>query len=166
MKRNQKDELQFTSYLTCAGHDEMSAASAVGHVPLVSQEAVWMLLSYKPTEVQEPPEACYSQLMHSPNLPLLFSSPCSSSLSLSPLSFLSSPFSMSYCSLSYTLPLFQVLTTLFHHASFPLPALSHVHMHSHIYTDCGSYHNSMQPPPHSSKAVYKCLWLALTHILI
>lgn len=54
------------------GHDITAAAFAAGHVSLVGQGALWMLLSYQQTEVQEPPQACYSQLMHSPPF-LLFS---------------------------------------------------------------------------------------------
>lgn len=33
------------------GQDEASAALDAGHVSLMGQEAAWMLLSYKPTEV-------------------------------------------------------------------------------------------------------------------
>lgn len=160
--------LKFTSFYMCADHDEVSAAFDAGHVSLVGQEAVWMLLSYKPTEVQEPPEACYSQLMHSPNLPLRFSSLCHA------------------LPLSLSLPLFPKLC-FFHELLLsskhppPLSSANHspsprcfppacsvtrAHALTHIHRNCGSYHNSMQPPPHSSEAVYKCLWLALTHILI
>lgn len=47
-------------FFMCADHDEVPASFDAGHVSLLGQEAVWMLLGYKQTEVQEPPEACYS----------------------------------------------------------------------------------------------------------
>lgn len=130
----------FVALFKSADHDEASAACGAGHVSLVGQQSLWMLLSYQPTEVQELPQACYSQLMHSLSLPLRDSSPSRAlPLCLIPsLSFLSCPsFSMSYCSLHlpYPLPLPRVLTTLLHHALFLPPALSYVHMHLHTHTD-------------------------------
>lgn len=152
----------------------MPAACAAGHVSLCGWEAAWMLLSYQPTEVQEPPEACYSRLMHSLHLPLHLCSlsvsrslSCSSSPSLShPFFPKLSPFSMSCCPLhlqTFPLPrVSQVLTTLLQQALSLLLALTC----TRTRRNCGSNHNSVQPPPHSSKALCKCLWLALTHILI
>lgn len=171
-KENTKICFYLHMHIKCAEHDERSVTLAGGHVSLMGDGSAWMLLSYKPSEVQEPPEACYSQLMHSPNLPLRFSSLCHAlPFCLFPsLSFLSSPFSMSCCPLhlSNPLPRSEVLTTLLHRALFLPLTLSHVHTHSRTDThrNCGSYHNSVQPPPHSSEAVCKCFWLALTHILI
>lgn len=151
---------------------------------VMCHSAAWMLLIYQPTEVQEPPEACYSQLIHSLTTttppPLLFSLSCSSLLSLTlpffpKLSFIfpwATALSISQFlpPLTLSLSLSQALTTLLHRALFLPLALTHVHMHMHSLTEthrnCGSNHNSKQPPPHSSEAVCKCLWLALTHILI
>lgn len=137
-KENTKICFYLHMHIKCAEHDERSVTLAGGHVSLMGDGSAWMLLSYKPSEVQEPPEACYSQLMHSPNLPLRFSSLCHAlPLCLFPsLSFLSSPFSMSCCPLhlSNPLPHSEVLTTLLHRALFLPLTLSHVHTHSRTDT--------------------------------
>lgn len=110
------------------------------------------------------PEASNSQLMHSPSLPLCLFSP-SHALPLCLFPKLSLFFHELQLSLHppNPLPLPQVLTTLLHHALLFPPALSHVHMHkrtrTHTRTHSNAqrhthiYHNSVQPPPHSSKAV-------------
>ena len=109
-----------------------------------------------PTEVQELPEASNSQLMHSPHLPLCLSSPSHAlPLCLFPsLSFLSSPFSMSYCSLHLTNPL--PPTSSANHSPQPhsfLRACSHMCTHTHAERPTHTY----KPPPHSCKAVCNCL---------
>lgn len=122
----------------------------------VTQEAAWMLLIYHPTEVQEPPEACYSQLMHSLNLPLHFYSPSHAlpCCILPSLSFLSSPlFSMSYCTLHFfplSLSLSQALTTLLHRALFlPLALHTRAHALTHWHTETVAATTTASNLPHT-----------------
>lgn len=145
---------------SCVTHGPGSCMDAANLPANCGPRTAWSLLQPANVFSQPPP-------------PLLSPLSCSSSLSLTLPFFpkLSLLFSMSYCPLHLSPLLPFSLSRANHspaHSSFPTTcSLTRAHALTHWHTQTVAATTTVNNLPHTpAKAVCKCLWLALTHILI